>query len=505
MKMNQEFDVIVVGGGPAGAALASRLSEDSDRAVLLIEAGPDYGMNRHDWPSELLDISVPALTSHTWSYFNRSEGPGDNLFLPAARVLGGNSAVNGCVWLRPSKCDFEEWSAFGPLNWTFDDVIPAYQRAETDHCPSRLHGRSGPVQVYRAHEDELSDVDCALLESAPACGLEVIDDLNGSADQFPCAGLTPKNIVDAQRFSGVFSYLEPARTRSNLTILGESFIDSVLIDGSRACGVQAADGTRYLAAEVVLTAGAYGSPAILMRSGIGPVQHLRDRSVTVTHALSGLGANLMDHPQIDRHSGFTSFVLRRDALRNVFIQTMIKARSQQITGDIDLHLYPAITFNHRIERWTLTFAISLQYSRSRGRVRLDSNTTANPIIDHNYLSDIQDREALCDGYELMLNLVHSSPLIDLIDRNHPSFTYFTERDSIRQLVCNHIGTTFHPSSTCMMGLDPENGAVVDDQCRVYGVEKLRVADASILPFDVRANLHYTVVAVAERVAEFMRA
>jgi choline dehydrogenase len=503
--MNQKFDVIVVGGGPAGAALASRLSENPDRATLLIEAGPDYGVNRDDWPSEILDISMPALTSHSWSYFNRSDGPGDNLFLPAARVLGGNSAVNGCVWLRPSRCDFDEWSASGLSNWTFDDVIPAFQRAEYDQSPSPLHGRSGPVQVYRAHEDELSDVELALLESAPACGFDVIGDLNGSADQFPCAGLTPRNIVDSQRFSGVFSYLEPARARSNLTIIGGSFIDSVLIDSSRAYGVQTGDGKRYFGEEVVLTASAYGSPAILMRSGVGPVQHLCDRSVTVKHALSGVGSNLMDHPQLDRHSGFTSFVLHRDALRNAFIKTMIKARSRQITGDIDLHLYPAVTFNNQIDRWTLTFAISLQYSRSYGTVRLDSNITANPIIDHNYLSDIRDREALCDGYELMIELVHSSPLAGLIDHDHPAFTHLTERGSIRQLVCNHIGTTFHPSSTCIMGVDPQNGAVVDHQCRVYGVEKLRIADASVLPFDVRANLHYTVVAVAERVAEFMRA
>lgn len=505
--MGERFDVIVVGGGPAGAALAARLSEDPGRQVLLIEAGPDYGVDPTGWPAELLDHTGLALDAHSWGYFDRETPTGRRLQLPRARVLGGSSTVNGCIWLRGSRSDYDGWAAAGNPGWSFDDMLPWFQRAESDTAASELHGRCGPVPVYRVPDEALSPLDTAFLAAANETGLDVLDDLNGAAVQVPGVGKTPKNIVDGHRFNAALSYLAPARERPNLTLVTDTLVDRILLDDRRAYAVISSDGEVFAGEEIVVSAGAYGSPAVLMRSGIGPAEHLDELGIGVRVDLPGVGSNLLDHPQLARQSGLTSFALRPGCVpeRKTFIQTMIKARSSQSPEDIDLHIYPGEAFDERFGCWTLAFGVSLQYARSRGSVRLISADPEAPLdIDHNYFSDPADLEAICDGYELLQRIVSTPPLSTMLAGPCVPGEHLTSREALKAAIRAEGGTTYHPSSTCKMGPASDAMSVVDFQGRVRGVRGLRVVDASIFPTGPRANLHFTIVAAAEKIAAGMR-
>lgn len=502
--MSDRYDVVIVGGGPAGSVLAARLSEDANRSVLLIEAGPDYGGDPSGWPAEILDYTTLGLDSHSWGYFDKETAEGKRLPLPRARVLGGSSTVNGCIWLRGSRSDYDGWAALGNPDWSFDDMLPFCMKAESDPALSELHGKSGPVPVFRVSDDDLTPLDRALCGTAHELGFDLLADLNEAAGQRPSVGRTPKNILDGHRFNAALSYLAPARERPNLTIMTGTLIDQVLLDGRRAVGVISSEGEVFAGHQIILASGAYGSPAILMRSGIGPARHLGELGIDSVVDLPGVGASLMDHPQIShRQTGLTSFRIcpEHQPQRRAFIQTMVKARSSQSEDDIDLHLYSSELFDERFDSWTLAFGVSLQFARSRGTVRLTAADPEAPLdIDHNYFSDPADLEALCDGYELLQRIASTPPLSTLLDGPCVLGEHLTSREVLRETIRSQIATTFHPSTTCKMGPASDALSVVDAQGRVRGVGGLRVCDASIFPFGPRANLHFTVVAVAEKIA-----
>jgi choline dehydrogenase len=326
--------------------------------------------------------------------------------------------------------------------------------------------------------------------------------------QRPSAGKTPKNLFENSRLNAGLSYLRLARERPNLTILDNAMADRVLFDGHTASGVRLTDGRDLRGRGIIVSSGAYGSPAILLRSGLGPADELQALGISPLVDLPGVGRNLMDHPQMARQSGVTAFKIKPGYTppRKPYIQTMLKARSSQVDEDIDLHLYLGEGWDEALGCWVLAFGVSLQYARSLGSVRLTAADPEAPLaIDHNYFSDPADLEAICDGYELMLRLTRTPPLADMLDGPLNPGQHLCDRDALRDLIRRQIGTTYHPSSTCKMGPTDDPLAVVDAACRVRGVQGLRVVDASIFPFGPRANLHYTVCAVAERAAELIRA
>jgi choline dehydrogenase len=426
--------------------------------------------------------------------------------LPRARILGGSTTINGCIWLRGSRLDYDGWAARGNPGWGFDDLLPYFRRAEADPfaAGSALHGTDGPVPVWRHDPAAMTPVDRAFLAAAEEIGFDPAADLNEAADQRPSVGPTPKNIAGGARMNAAFTYLAAARGRTNLDIVPDTAIDRVEFDSDRAVAVLATDGRRFAGDEIVLAGGAYGSPAILLRSGVGPATHLRELGIPVVRDLPGVGEQLLDHPVIP--AGIYLYTVAPEAAAEMgsFIPAAIKARSGQVAEDIDLHIYPIQYRDGESGAWCLTFAVSLMYSRSRGRVRLTSADSAATLhIDHNYCGDPADLEALCDGAQIVERLVATPPLAGLLTPT-PDTPGGWDRARLGKLIRETIGTTYHPSSSCSMGPASDPLAVVDAAGRVHGLRALRVVDASVFPTGPRCNLHFPVVAVAERLAQALR-
>jgi choline dehydrogenase len=501
-----QYDAILVGAGAAGCVLASRLTEDSGRSVLLLEAGPDYGADPAAWPTELLDPTNVWPDSHSWGFTLAGREADDPFSLPRTRLVGGTTTVNGCVWLRGSALDYDSWAECGNPGWSFGDMLPYFQRAESDPRGGSLAGTTGPVPVYRVPEGDIAPAERAFMVAADSVGLPIVPDLNRTANQTPCVGPAPKNIADSVRMNGAFTYLAPARTRRNLTIRADSPVDRVLVENGRALGVRLVDGTEVIGREVVLCAGTYGSPAILLRSGIGPAAHLRELGIPVAQHLPGVGENLLDHPLLSPDRPRPRLVRPEHAPRSrSFIPVLAKARSQHAGDDIDLHVYIGQNFDESLGAWFLWITASLQFARSRGRVRLTSSNPVAPLdIDHAYLSDPADLEALCDGIELVERIIASAPMQRVLVPSAEDAPPWGDAGELPAWARARFGTTFHPSSTCRMGPASDSMAVVDNEGRIHGVDDLRVVDASIFPTGPRANIHFTVVAVAEKLADAIK-
>ena len=509
--MPNRWDVIIVGGGPAGCVLASRLSEDPERRLLLVEAGPDYGPNIDDWPSELHEPYELPVESHSWGFVNAANEHGYVADLPRARILGGSAAINACIWNRCSAVDYDYWEELGNPGWGFESLLPYFKKAESDPIGNpELHGGDGPVPVYRAPDEERTPIYDALIAACEEHGIPLIEDFNGMPGQSPSISKTPKNVASPTgrrvRMNPAMTYLAMARDRENLSIVTEALIDRVLFEGSKAIGVRTADGVEYRGDETVLSAGAYQSPALLMRSGIGPSEHLVEHGLELLHALSGVGEQLMDHPECPI---VASYPIKPEFATGAVLHFpyLIKARSGQVKSEVDLHLYNWLEYDADRECWAFSINASLQYARSMGRVRL---TSADPVadldIDHRWFSDPVDLEALVDGAELVQRLVHTAPLSAMLDLDAPLDGIAPRgRDALREWIrTDHHSTTFHPSTTCKMGPSSDPMAVVDHEGRVHGIDGLRVVDASIMPFGPRGNLHFPIVAMAEKIADMMR-
>jgi choline dehydrogenase-like flavoprotein len=415
-------------------------------------------------------------------------------------LMGGTSAINGSVWLRGAPADFDEWAAMGNPGWGFADLEPYFRSAENDP----LDGTTGPVPVRRLDDGGPNAVEMALIDAARASGIPWVDNENAAEPQDFCIGAAPRNVVDNVRMNGALTYLAAARNRPNLEIVADAPIDRVVFDGGHATGVLTVDGRAFSGREVVLAAGAYGSPAILMRSGIGPADHLREHDIPVVRNLPGVGANLLDHPLAA--NGFCLHLVHPDVApdRQAFIRLVIKGRSGQMADGIDYFLFSMVNNDPDAGGWVFVLPTSLMVARSRGTVRLTSrDPNATLAIDHNHLADPADLEAICDGVELATRLAAAPPLAEILTPAPASLTW-SSREELRELVRVHADTTYHPSSTCRMGPPDDPLAVVDQAGRVRGVRGLRVADASIFPGSPRANIHATVVAVAEKLAAEMR-
>jgi choline dehydrogenase len=440
------YDVLVLGGGTAGCVLASRLSENLDRSVCLVEAGPDYGPYEVGaWPEDMLNGRELAF-SHSW------ETDRDDRSQLRARILGGCSAHNACVVLEGAPADYDEW---GP-GWTYGELEPCLRRAERQ------------LRTRWPGDEELSPWAGALREAAGESAI-----------------VNPLNAVGPVRWNAAFAYLDDARDRPNLTIMAETLVDRVLLDGDRAVGAVTSNG-ELRAGTVVVAASAYGSPAILLRSGIGP-----ERGLPVGEGLSdhvGVGAAWEPTPLLQEH--VAAFAEEHPVF---MAEVTVALRSSRCAEGVhDLFLLVSITPGE--QRYEIGAAAFAMKPRSVGRVRLNDSDPRTPLsIDHGFLRDPVDADVVEEGFEKLRELAASEPMSRYVARE----TQPGAEVSAREHTLAEARGFFHPVGTCAIG------SVVDPQGRVLGYENLVVADASIIPTIPRANTNLSTAAVAERISELL--
>ena len=494
------YDVIVLGAGSAGCVLASRLTEDAHRSVCLVEAGPDYGPYVDGrWPEDLLFANELA-TSHDW-------GIAGGWSSWRARVVGGCSAHNGCFLAWGSRADFDRWAEAGNDGWSYADLEP-YRRLALE----KLRARPSIVE-------DLEPLMRAGLDAAVEVGLPVLDDFD---DPDALQGTAPilVNAVGDVRWSTAFAYLDPARTCSNLTIIADALVDRLRFDGDRATGVVVrvgGDEVELSGDRIVLAAGAYCSPAILLRSGVGPAADLARLGVDVRVDLVGVGRNLSDHPRVEvafrPSTHLLAETLEHSARRPARAQTLLKARSDACPPDtwdvqVMMRMRRALSADPRVSPEELLAHVFVHALKpdSRGHVRIDTlDPAAVPIVEHGFLSDANDRDSaiLTGAVGLARQLAETRSMKGLLgDEVLPGAG--VRDDALRHYVRATVGGYWHPVGTCRMGPGDDPEAVVDPSGLLRGFENVYVGDASIMPDIPRANTNLPVIAMAERIAESLR-
>lgn len=529
-SIDESFDYVIVGAGSAGCVLANRLTEDGRSTVAILEAGP---RDTNPW------IHIPAgyfRTMYnpevTWQYGSGPEPHLDGRIVawPRGRVLGGSSSINGLLYVRGQARDYDVWRQLGNDGWAFRDVLPYFRRAEDQERGSDdLHGKGGPLAVTDVRMESLL---CeAYIAAAIEAGVPPTRDFNGATQEG--AGYYQLTTRDGRRASTAMSYLHPASKRKNLAVITDAEVERIVLDGKRAVGVRYTTkaGTKTIRArrEILLAAGAIGSPQILELSGIGQGDVLKAAGIEVRHELKGVGENLQDHYQVR----FVYEMSTNDSLNAVWnsplkqVKTGIEYATRRrgiltigagVAGifaktqpdldepDIQFHFMPLSAERpgqglHTFSGVTQSVCVLRPESRGHQHI-LSPDPKAKPSIVANYLAAESDRRITLDGMKLARKISEMPSFKKVMKREHFPGTE-TRTDDEMMAIARKWGTTiFHPCGTCKMGTDPM--AVVDPRLRVHGTEGLRVIDASIMPNLVSGNTNAPTIMIAEKASDMIR-
>ncbi len=530
--MTDTSDFIVVGGGSGGCAVAGRLSEDTQTSVTLLEAG---GAN-DNWvvttPGALVLMVSGKLNNWALDTVPQAGLNGRIGYQPRGKGLGGSSAINAMVYIRGHRSDYDQWADLGNAGWSYADVLPYFKRSEDNaDFGGTYHGKDGPLPVNKIRSD--NPVQETFLQAAREAQFRIRDDFNGEEQEG--LGIYQVTQRNGERWSAARAYIHPyLKRRANLRVETKANATRILFEGKRAVGVEYRQGKelRQLRArrEVILSSGAFHTPQLLMLSGVGDGEALSKQGIALTHHLPGVGKNLQDHPDFifayvsdSPHLTGLSFSgiahqlrairqyrrERRGPMTSNFAECggFLKTRPELDAPDIQLHFGMALVDDHgRKRHWGRGFSchVCLLRPKSRGSVSLAGNDPAQaPLIDPNFLGDPSDLESMVAGYKSTRRLMET-PAMKALQKKDMFTASVRSDDDIRDVLRARVDTVYHPVGTCKMGVD-DPMAVVDPKLRVYGLEGLRIVDASMMPTLIGGNTNAPTIMIGEKAADMIKA
>ena len=506
-----KYDVIVVGGGSAGSVVAARMAEDSDTTVLLLEAGTDYP-DLANLPEDIQNghtrTAEDERSEHNWALRGTITEEQGEIHVAQGKVIGGGGSINGQVFLRGIPQDFDDWASWGNEEWSYTKVLPYFRKAETDlDIKDDFHGTDGPLPISRKVGETWPVIQSAFHTACLQNGFDTTDDMNGVEPTG--VGVVPMNNQKGVRMSTAITHLAPMRHHLNLTIRGNVFARKILIENRQVTGVEVESGGEVFTVEsnkVVLSAGALKSPHILMLSGIGPKDQLDEYGIDVLQNTPGVGANLRNHPISPISFRVKEGIKLQPDASGVRIALRYTAKGSDDSNDMMMttsSLFSPFTGEMLPDRIGRISCV-IELPAGAGFVRLNSADPAvQPKFDYRYFSHPEDMRRMRDGIRLAVKMLETDAYKDVSDgRVTPTEEILTDDDALDLWIRQTVGSARHVSGTCKIGPDSDPMAVVDQQCRVKGLQGLWIADSSVMPQVPRANANATAIMIGERVAEW---